>query len=231
MSRCHWAGVWLGLALCLGFAVRTAGKSAAGQAGPAPATDKSIPHGPFESSTVSALDRVAYAVEGAESSHGADPQMWGSEPNGPQGPMQVSAGAAEDVGGGNRFDERENQVLGRAYLALMYRRYGSWPDAVAAYNWGPGHMDVWISGGRPFEKFPPSVERYRMRVLVGSSLSMAGLGVVHLQPRRPAADPHNGRAAVQRLYAEIMRASEHGVLTRHLAGRDNLRLALHREIH
>jgi hypothetical protein len=145
--------------------------------------------------------------------------------------MQVSAGAAEDVGGGNRFDERENQVLGCAYLALMYRRYGSWPDAVAAYNWGPGHMDAWISGGRPFEKFPPSVERYRMRVLVGSSLSMAMLGRAHLQPRRPAADPHNGRAAAERLYTEIMRASELGALTRHLAGRDNLRLALDREIH
>jgi hypothetical protein len=215
MSRFPGAGVWLGLALCLGLAVRTADKSAAAQAGPAPATDKSIPQGLFERGLVSTLDRVAYAVEGAESSHGADLQMWGSEPNGPQGPMQVSAGAAEDVGGGNRFDERENQVLGRAYLALMYRRYGSWRDAVAAYNWGPGHMDAWISGGRPFEKFPPSVERYRMRVLVGSSLSMAGLGVVHLQPRRPAADPHNGPAAVQRLYAEIMRASEPGALTRH----------------
>jgi Transglycosylase SLT domain len=231
MSRCPCAGVWLGLALCLGLAVRAADKSAVAQAGPAPATDKSIPHGPFERGTVSALDRVAHGVEGAESSYGGDPQMWGSEPTGPQGPMQVSAGAAEDVGGGNRFEERENRVLGRAYLALMYRRYGSWPDAVAAYNWGPGHMDAWISSGRPFEKFPPSVERYRIRVLVGSSLSMAGLGVVHLQPRRPAADPHNGRAAVERLYAEIMRVSEPGALTHHLAGRDNLRLTLDREIH
>ena len=128
--------------------------------------------------------------------------------------MQVSADAAEDVGGGNRFDERENRRIGRAYLALMYRRYGSWPDAVAAYNWGPGHMDAWISGGRPFEKFPLSVERYQTRVLVGSSLG-ARFRSVHLQPRRLAADPHNGRAAVERLYAEIMRASEPGALIRH----------------
>jgi hypothetical protein len=231
MLRFPRAGVWLGLALCLGLAVRTADKSAAAQARHTPATDKSIPQGSFERGTVAVLERVTYAVEGAESSHGADPQTWGSDPNGPQGPMQVSAGAAEDVGGGNRFDGRENRVLGRAYLALMYRRYGSWPDAVAAYNWGPGHMDAWISSGRPFEKFPPSVERYRIRVLVGSSLSMAGLGVVHLQPRRPAADPYNVRAAVERLYAEIMRVSEPGALTRHLAGRDNLRLTLDREIH
>jgi hypothetical protein len=124
--------------------------------------------------------------------------------------MQVSAAAAADVGGGDRFDERENRALGRAYLAQMYRRYGSWPDAVAAYNWGPGHMDSWISGGRTFDKFPLAVEIYRIRVLVGSSLSMPRRGFVHQQPRRPAADPHNGRVAVERLYTEIMRSSEAG---------------------
>jgi hypothetical protein len=124
--------------------------------------------------------------------------------------MQVSAAAAADAGGGDRFDVRENRALGRAYLAQMYRRYGSWPDAVAAYNWGPGHMDSWISGGRPFDKFPLAVEIYRIRVLVGSSLGMPRRGFVHLQPRRPVADPHNGRAAVERLYTEIMRSSELG---------------------
>jgi hypothetical protein len=91
----------------------------------------------------------------------------------------------------------------------MYRRYGSWPDAVAAYNWGPGNMDAWISGGRSFDKFPLAVERYRIRVLVGSSsIGVPSLRLVHLRTRRPAPDPHNGRAAVARLYTEIMRASE-----------------------
>jgi hypothetical protein len=122
--------------------------------------------------------------------------------------MQVSAAAAADVGGGDRFDERENRLLGRAYLAQMYRRYGSWPDAVAAYNWGPGHMDAWISGGRPFDKFPLAVEIYRIRVLLGSSAGARRGRFVHTQPRRPAADPHNGRAAVERLYPAIIRASE-----------------------
>jgi hypothetical protein len=52
------------------------------------------------------LDRVAFAVDAAESSHGADPGMWRSEPNGPQGPMQVTAAAAVDAGGGDRFDDK-----------------------------------------------------------------------------------------------------------------------------
>jgi Transglycosylase SLT domain len=111
------------------------------------------------------LDRVAFAVDGAESSHGADLRMWRPELNGPQGPMQVSAAAAIDIGGGNRFDMAENRQLGRAYLAHMYRRYGNWPDAITAYNWGPGNMDAWISAGRPIDSFPLEVERYRDRVM------------------------------------------------------------------
>lgn len=202
MAHSFRAVVCLGLALCLAPGVRTAVNSASAQPG-APITDP-----PLERGVSATLDRVAYAVEGAESDHGTDPLMWGPDPKGPQGPMQVSADAADDVGGGNRFDARENRALGRAYLAQMYRRYGNWPDAVAAYNWGPGNMDTWIGGGRPFDKFPSAVERYRIRVLLGSSPGMPRLRFVRLQPRQPAPDPHNGRTAVARLYTEIMRTSE-----------------------
>ena len=163
------------------------------------------------------LDRIAYGVDGAESSHGGDPGMWRPEPNGPQGPMQVSAAAAADVGGGDRFDEAENRTLGRAYLAQMLRRYGSWPDAIAAYNWGPGHLDGWIGGGRPADKFPAAVERYRNRVLATSGLRtaegaanarLARLARLRLLAKREFAERLRvGRRpdAVQLLYADIMR--------------------------
>lgn len=167
-----------------------------------------------------ALDRIAVAVDGIESSHGADPNMWRAEPDGPQGPMQVSADAAADAGGGDRFDESENRALGRAYLDRLYRRYRDWPDAVAAYNWGPGKVDAWIGAGRPIDKLPQSVALYRVRVLFGSGLAGAApgmisgvrsLGVVHPQPRRPLADrrrPGAATIAVEQLYGGIMRASE-----------------------
>jgi hypothetical protein len=116
------------------------------------------------------LDRVAFAVDGAESSHGTDPGMWRLGLDGPQGPMQVSAAAALDLGGGDRFDIAANRSLGRGYLALLYRRYGNWPDAIAAYNWGPGNLDAWIGNGRPAAGLPPGVERYRDRVLRDSDL-------------------------------------------------------------
>jgi hypothetical protein len=131
------------------------------------------------------LDRVAFAVDGAESSHGADPGMWRADPGGPQGPMQVSLAAALDVGGGDRFDIRENRALGRAYLARLYRRYGNWADAVMAYNWGPAHVDLWIADGRPADRLPIEVEHYRNRVLSAAGLARAGADWPVLDPRPP----------------------------------------------
>lgn len=169
-----------------------------------------------------ALDRIAFAVDGAESSHGADLRMWRAEPEGPQGPMQISADAATDVGGGDRFDPFENRELGRAYLAHLFRHYANWPDAVAAYNWGSGHMDAWIGAGRPIDKFPLAVWLYRIRVLSGSSplaafgasvpgaASAQHFGIVHPSPRRSIADlrhPSRESVAVERLYGTIMSQS------------------------
>jgi Transglycosylase SLT domain len=133
----------------------------------------------FGPASVADLDRVAFAVDGAESSHGADLRMWRPEPSGPQGPMQVTAAAAVDVGGGDRFDFAENRVLGRAYLARMYRRYGNRPDAIAAYNWGPGNVDAWISAGRAVDKVPLEVERYRDRVLRDAAFAGAGAATLN----------------------------------------------------
>ena len=135
------------------------------------------------------LDRVAFAVDGAESSHGADPRMWRPEPDGPQGPMQVSAAAATDSGGGDRFDLTQNRVLGRAYLARLYRRYGNWPDAIAAYNWGPGNFDSWVDGGRPPDGLPFEVERYRDRVLHDVGVAQAPISPPPDQLYRSAATP------------------------------------------
>ncbi|MGH7110015.1 MAG: lytic transglycosylase domain-containing protein [Stellaceae bacterium] len=117
------------------------------------------------------LDRVAHAVYGAESSDGTNPAMWRPDPAGPQGPMQVTAKAATDVGSGDRFDPAQNRTIGRAYLAQLYRRYGNWPEAVAAYNWGIGNVDKWIKAGRPADnKALSGVVAYLRRVLRNSGL-------------------------------------------------------------
>jgi len=118
---------------------------------------------------VTPLDRVATAVDGAESSHGKDLAMWRPNPSGPQGPMQVGEAAATDVGGGDRFDLTQNRAIGRAYLAQLYGRYKNWPDAIAAYNWGLSNVDTWIKAGRPPEKLLAGVAAYTVRVLYDSN--------------------------------------------------------------
>jgi Transglycosylase SLT domain len=84
--------------------------------------------------------------------------------------MQISAPAARDVGGGDRFDLTQNRVMGRAYLEQLYRRYRNWPDAIAAYNWGLGKMDNWIKAGRLPDQILPDVVVYVRRVIGDSRL-------------------------------------------------------------
>jgi hypothetical protein len=118
----------------------------------------------------SALDRVAAAVDSAESNHGQNPAMWRPDPSGPQGPMQVTAAAAIDVGGGDRFDTAINRAIGRAYLQALYQRFKNWPDAIAAYNWGIGKLNAWLVAGRPVGKLAKGVAAYTDRVLRDSGL-------------------------------------------------------------
>ena len=61
----------------------------------------------------------------------------------------------------------------RAYLARMFRRYGSWADALAAYNWGPANLDAWIAAGRPPERMPDETRRYTETVLRDALLTLA----------------------------------------------------------
>jgi hypothetical protein len=129
------------------------------------------------------FDRIATAVDGAESSHGKDLGMWRPDPSGPQGPMQVSEAAATDVGGGDRLDLTQNRAIGRAYLAQLYGRYRNWPDAIAAYNWGIGKMDAWVKLGRPPDRFLVGVETYLRRVLHDSGLCNG------TEPKRPQQSP------------------------------------------
>ena len=124
--------------------------------------------------------------------------------------MQVTAAAAFDVGGGDRFDLSENRALGRAYLSRMYRRYGNWQDAIAAYNWGPGNLDAWIGGGRAADKLPLEVERYRNRVLREAALAGPGITTAGgwpsgaVPPSSPASEAPVPPSAAAAFIAELM---------------------------
>jgi hypothetical protein len=154
----------------------------------------------IRSSAGTPLDRVADAVDGAESSHGADLAMWRPDPSGPQGPMQVTEAAATDVGGGDRFDAMQNRTIGRAYLAQLYWRYRNWPDTIAAYNWGIGNLDAWVKAGRPADKFLTGVAVYLRRVLHDSGLCDGSASARVHQPS--VRTPQQGRQLLRSATAE-----------------------------
>ena len=55
------------------------------------------------------------------------------------GVFQLMPGTASELGV-NPYNETENIEGGIAYLSRLYRQFGDWTKALAAYNGGPGNM-------------------------------------------------------------------------------------------
>ena len=73
------------------------------------------------------------------------------------GLMQIMPATGEDLardelvswsGPETLFQPLVNVKLGTRYLAWLRDRYGDWGQALAAYNWGPGHIDRRLRVGR-----------------------------------------------------------------------------------
>lgn len=110
-------------------------------------------------------------------------QESGGDPNalnpktGAMGLGQVMPATARDPGFGiapltNPFNAEENKRFSRDYFNAMFDKYGDEdPEAaLAAYNWGPGNVDNWISEGRT-GTLPDETQNY-----VKNIMAMAGPG-------------------------------------------------------
>lgn len=58
---------------------------------------------------------------------------------GAAGIAQFTAATAQALGV-DRFNPASSINGAARYLAQLYRQFGSWPLALAAYNWGPGNV-------------------------------------------------------------------------------------------
>jgi soluble lytic murein transglycosylase-like protein len=87
-------------------------------------------------------------------------------PVGAMGLMQILPATGEELaaklgitwwGPQTLFDPFVNVRLGVAYLKELTERYGNTTSALAAYNWGPGHIDRRIRRGTPLPKAYPAL--------------------------------------------------------------------------
>lgn len=91
-------------------------------------------------------------------------------PKGAIGVMQLMPGTARDLGV-NPYDEDQNIDGGVRYLAQLYRRFGSWETAAAAYNAGPGRIADVLAG---FATVPAETYNYIVKLFgAGPSFSPA----------------------------------------------------------
>lgn len=91
---------------------------------------------------------------------------------GASGLMQVMPDTARQPGFGvqplaweSRFDPSANKRFGTQYLGAMLDRYSGDVDAaLAAYNWGPGNADKWVSGGKDMSALPAETRDYITKI-------------------------------------------------------------------
>jgi soluble lytic murein transglycosylase-like protein len=120
---------------------------------------------------------LVHSVIAAESSY--DPTA--VSPKGALGLMQLMPGTARDLKVANVFDPVENINGGTAYLRQMLERYAGFRNqlqrALAAYNAGPGKVDLY-GGLPPYRETIDFVGRVLRRLdsfRVGRASSRAGL--------------------------------------------------------
>lgn len=79
---------------------------------------------------------------------------------GAKGLMQLMPVVLQRYGVRKPFDARQNALAGAQFLRWNRKSFGSWPRALAAYNWGPGNVRRTARPG-----WPGSVRRYVDKVM------------------------------------------------------------------
>lgn len=107
---------------------------------------------------------------------------------GASGLMQLMPATAKSLGVTDIFDVDQNIDAGARYLQQQYKRFGSWPLALAAYNAGPGAVEDYkngtnFTGGNPNKRktggIPnyPETQNYVKNIMAKSGLNKRTYGI------------------------------------------------------
>lgn len=161
-------------------ATGTSGPPSAGQTEPDPSVVfRSGPATPPPSAATAGpelLPKIDFAIKHYESGNSQTDPKTGkivTSPAGALGISQLMPGTAAHLGV-DPYNEQQNAEGGRRYAKELYDTYGNWPDAVAAYNAGPGRVDKWIAAGRPEtgkDALPAETKKYVPLVLAMTGTS------------------------------------------------------------
>lgn len=135
------------------------------------------------------LDKIAFA----ESSYGK--KLF--SPAGAVGPYQLMPGTAEALHVNPLLTDQAAMGAGNL-LSQLYKKYGNWDQAYAAYNWNPAGLDADIKAhGKNWLAFAPKETQNYVASLDSSTLAQQVAAVVHRGQAAPAAargpgSAHNG---------------------------------------
>lgn len=93
------------------------------------------------------------------------------------GVMQLEPATAAALGV-DAYDVNQNIRGGVTYLKQLFQKYGSWDQALAAYNWGPGKVDTAAATG---SSWPGEVLNYVKGILGIGAAYNAGLTKIQKQ--------------------------------------------------
>ncbi len=90
-------------------------------------------------------------------------------PAGAQGLTQLMPDTARSLGVTNPLDPQQSIEGGAKYLSQQYQTFGNWPEALAAYNAGPGNVEKY-GGIPPFKE----TQDYVKSILAGATGAQPG---------------------------------------------------------
>lgn len=111
---------------------------------------------------------VGLIVAQAEMESSWDPEAKSGARGDPTGLMQLSRGAAQDVGVTDRTDPHQSIMGGAEYDAMMLERFqGDKAKALAAYNWGASNvLEAWDKHGEDWLLHAPEETRNYVKKLL-----------------------------------------------------------------